>query len=1161
MAPKKAAVTYAFGRRDRVDPKHAPFGVLAVGKNLRVRKDGRLGVRKGYEPLSMTTPNGTLVAYDLHQYRGRLLALGSDTLDGYPTELFEYIAGSASWRGTDPTGERVMVNPFTRLREVAGLPQPDDGVQAVDSAMGAGFVCVVTTTRGGIDAYAIIVNASTDQTIHAEKLPFALGVGRVRVVFTDGVFYVGGGLAGGVGYVQVFSYQVGISDAFGTFIASLGTVDGIQISGFDMYGVTNPSTARIAIAIGKSSSSDTTAYVFTDAAVQVGSTIHIAGVSVSHIAIEADQTDGKINIFTSETGPVGRLRTYNFSGALLDGPTATTSGNPGFLGRLPALGSLLTDHIAVAVNDANHNTVIQYWDIDAHTLTATVTIGRSYCTSRLVSGQSASQPMAVVFAGIVGGDIGTPFTFRAATNALFFVTPTVAHMTTRDIVSAKVKGTQSLNVSFGALCWTAVRDPGVGIAMPVVTLVDFQSTARRQAVTFGNLLYFSGGTPSVYDGRFCVGLNFNERPAVISATPSNGVGLLAPSARYRYVVVWEYTLSDGSVIVGPASATFDGTTGAGQDTMAVVVTTPHTLSVAAGDALFGANVSAALFRTGWNATASTPESVFHRCNTVPVPIGMANYGADLTITDLASDISLIDEEILYTQDSDHAVSQQLIHEAPLACRYIAATEARLLTGGLTRPSLVQVSKSAQLNEAFEFNNSNVYFSVASGAVIGVQSLDSSKLVFTEDRIFALSGDGPDDIGIGALSAPVEIPAPSGLINPWSFLDAPDGLWFQVDDTKLFRMPRGGGSPTWEGVDIVDTLVEFTLVVGACKHKGDNAALFAYCSDAGSARFLVRDFRTENWFEDTPVLADALLPTGHGVDAITSYIDGLAYATGGNVFRQSANEFADGAAEDFIETMVRTQPLYSFGLGGYGQHYDLLLTGEFRGNCQIDCRVSYDDGTNYTTLAAFGLYESEGLVAGQTIQRRWALPQDITSSLVVEFSTSGVSVTPPPEGILFQNFHLTVVPGDGQSIFIEDGLASDFTLAPPDAFEWLITTEAHTNALFLFGPDGFGSVLDLTLTAIYLGDCTLGIRVSYDEGESFTTLPSVNLFAVDGGLTVGNPFIRVWELPEGVMSSLVVEFTIVGVAATLPTEGFVFNQLDVLVEPEEGLRELDPDEMA
>lgn len=999
--PRSVPITFGFGLADRVDPKLAPFGVLKVGKNLRIRKDGRLGPRLGYRPLPDETGNGTLHAYDLHEYRGRLVAYGSDTDDGYPTDLFEYVDSYlAQWRGCDATASRVVLNPFTNPREVGGLPQPGDGITSFDAAIGGGLLCLVYNVGfNTFDGYVALVNVANDQVVHHQRIG-SVSFNSARVAYAGDTFYIAG--LNGPTNVVVYSYQVGVSTAFASFL-----VDGsmVGVTAFDMCAVTNPTTtARIALAIDRQAGNDLLVKVYNAAGAQVGSTCTVTGIATSRIAIEADQADDTINLFTVAAG-VGELRTFNFSGTLLDGPTATTAGSVGGICRLPAQGSF-TEHVAVAVSDASDSVVVQYFDVDTHAVTDTATVQQALLVTKPVSGQSENQPMAVVFAAVIGHDLSQT---DGLTNGLFFVTPDCAHMATRDLARAMRDSSVRLNTlshdaTTGQLCWLGQYDAG-GVLFPSITVVDFQSDERRQTVPFGGLLYSAGATPLAYDGRFPVPLNFAELPGIASATAGSSGGDLAASATYSYVVHWEYVLADGSVIVGPVSEPVQVSTGASDNRVTLTVATPHTVAIALGDALYGANVSAVVSRTVWEPLARIEGSVFRRCVVEPVTVGMADYGALLTVVDTTSDTDLADEAPVYTQGERGPISAPLQHFAPLGCEHITATEARLMTGGLARSFDVQISKAAYLGEAFEFSPLSPYFATVAGPVRGVRYLDGVKLVFTSDRIYAIGGDGPDDIGAGALDYPREIPAPSGLSDPWSFLDAPDGLWFQVDDAKLFRIPRGGGAPTWEGVDVQDTLREFYEIVGAAKCKADNAALFACNKTSLDTRIIVRDFRTEQWFVDE-------VPHGTSdIDALTSWGATVAYAAGGRVWAQETTaavgywdvDVPDDETALHIETQATTHPLYPFGLGGYGQIHEVLLTGELLGVCVLNARVSYDDGQTYTDLESFDL---AGDVAFGTIQRKWTLPQDVTSSVVFEFTVTAFEGT-LSQGFVFNQIDLLV----------------------------------------------------------------------------------------------------------------------------------------------------------
>lgn len=1001
MAAQGVAVTYRLGRMDRIDPKLAPFGVLKVGKNLRVRKDGRLGVRHGYQPLTMTTRNGTLKVFDLFEFGGRLCALGNDGADGYPTDVFEYLGlSSERWRGTDPTRARVTVNPFTNLREVAGIPWVQDGARVYDAAAGGGYVALLYKGVTTGVSYLLVVNAANDQTVFHESIgSAAAGTAGVRVIWSVNTFYAAHTTGSGQA-LDIYAFRPGTDTSASLLVSPAGSVID-QISAFDLCPVGNPTSGRFAVVYDRGSASDLEIKVYNSAGVQVGSTASVSGTDTVHCSLEADEADDTINLLTIETATTARLRTFDFSGSLLDGPTALTSATNGAICRLPALGSFGED-LAIVTNTSSTAVRIEFADIDTHALSNADTYARMQARTRPVSGRTATQEFSIAFGALLAPDLST---LARATNALVFACEgSIVHVSARDYLRARdtpAVSFQSLtrDATTGKLCWPVARDPGVPAlrGMPVVSLLDYQSAARRQIAKYGGLAYFAGATPAVYDGRVLCEAGFSEVPAVVSATAGSG-GSLTPSGTYSYIVHWEYVFRDGSVILSPPSEAATVTLGGAQNRVTVVVTSPHSVRIAMGDAVAGASVSAVLSRTVWEASSSTQGSVFRRVESVGAQIGIANYGATVQLVDDLSDADAADEDALYTQAERGALSGPLEHNGPQPCSFITATEARLITGGLSRPFEFQISKGAFLGESIAFSEFSAFFGTVSGEIRGVHRLDQARLIFTDAALLSVFGDGPDDVGGGALGYPIEIPTPSGLEDWRSFLEAPDGLWFQLDDSKLFRIPRGGGSPEWLGVDVQDTLSAFPVITATAKHKRDNAGIFA-CENSGgtAARLLVYDFRTQLWLEDTPVTQ-----TSEGVEAMTTLGDSIAYASGGVVYVQSTSSFTDGSST-FIEHQATTQPLYPFGLGGYGLIHEALLTLEWRGACTLGARVSFDDGVTFSALSSFTL---TGLTVGQTKQLKWSLPRDVTSTVVLEFTVTD-SGSGASEGLVFNQLDLLV----------------------------------------------------------------------------------------------------------------------------------------------------------
>jgi len=833
------------------------------------------------------------------------------------------------------------------------------------------------------DCYVMIVRQDNNQVLHHEKVD--TNTFSSRITFAGGTFYVS--LAKFNGDVLIRSYTPGTSTAFATFATP---VAGGGVGVHDLVPVTNGTTGRIISAVGKVGS--TTVRVYQSNGTQLGSTATVA-ITPIVIVVEADQVDATINLYTVTSPSTGQIRTFNFTtGALTLGPTATTVGVGGSMCRLPTLGAN-PQSVCVAVNDASANTVVQTFSQAAHAPVATFTLAKVALRGRVVNAQSGtgSQKRAIVFPALVAPQL--PLLTQAvsgrsvATNALIYASATVAHMVTRDYTNAvdpALEVTQKnlmVDTSTGKLVWVAMKNTNSGLggqnlAQPVATMLDFKSQARRQTVNYGGLLYAAGGNVQAYDGRFPSELYFNEQPGIYSATPAAG-GSLVASAQYDYMLHWEYTRADGSFEQSDVSAVFSGNTGALQTQNTISGSTPHTIRVALGSTLFGGSVVAVLSRSVWNALTGSKGSEFRRCKVVQVPVGMASYGAPLSIVDQLSDAVLATQGVVYTQGSTNSLSGPVPNNAPESCSFIDADASRLFTGGLVRPFETQVSKEASIEQPFAFSEVSSFFNQVSEAVTGVSSLDTAKLVFTANYLYALGADGPNDQGGGKLDAPRQIASPGGLLDWRSLLKVPSGVYFQLDEEKLYKLPVGGEGPVWEGVDVQDTLLAFPRICGAARCKKDDAAMFA-CSNVAltDSAIVVQSLRAGVWTVDDPPLFGA-----NGIAALVNYGDLVAYASGGRVFVLDATGYSD-TATDPIVCQWKTHPLYPFELGGYGTMCDVIINGEYQSAGTLALRVSYDDGANFVTYDSFIL---SGLAVGQTVQRKWALQQSDTTSLVLEWT--------------------------------------------------------------------------------------------------------------------------------------------------------------------------------
>lgn len=1002
--PRRVPIALNFGRKDIVAPKHAPHGVLKSVKNMRHREVGGLAMRHGYQALDMTTADGTLVAYDLHEYLGRLLALGSDIGEGYPHAIYEYTGlANAAWRRV---GHTYGISPFTNAREVAGIPQLEGGASVSQAVSGGGHTLLVYKARETTHLYALVVDSETNATLHFEDLSSgALNdtANNAMVAYADGRFFVAASASDRS--IQILSFEVGEDSAFQSF-ATLAAASGDAFTTFDMVAVTNGTTAILCAAFDRGTNSDLTIKVYQADGSQLGSDITVSSTDTRTVALDADQADDTILVLTRDSSATTvNLRTFDFSGSLLAGPTACTSGLLGSVCRRGGGGG--SDTAFVGVYDGQ-DYVIQSCAVDDHSGLAEVqTIHNFEGNSRLVS--ISGPTMRLVIGGTSAAGSGD-----GVSNALFFVGPGVVHQMKRDYLNGDPFGLPLFhaNHSDGAITWCSQYASGqLGPnAMPTVTLVHFASTERVQGVTYGGLRYFAGAAPWVYDGRAATEVGFIEPPVILDADPVTTGSNLTSEGTYTWVAHWEVSFADGSFIESAPSLPVTRTLGASDNACDLLVTGPHTLHTVLGDGALGASATLVISRTEWSpstvdvstGTAGAQFSQLRRAVEEPVPGDVASYGADIEVTDNVSDETLATRGVLYTQAERGALSGSLQHDAPQSCRYITATESRLLTGGLLRPHEVQVSKEAFLGQPFSFSELSNFFGLVSGSVVGVHALDSLKLVFTRDEIYALREGAPDDEGKGVLGLPVRIPTPSGLKDWRSLVEMPDGLACQLDDDKLFRIPRGGGAPDWFGADIVKLVKDFPEVTAAARHKADNCALFALNNtDLDDARIAVRDFLFQSWLIDEPPLEP-----DSGIEALAALDRAVAYLSGGVVYAQFPGVFSDDG-DAFIDCQLETNPIYPIGPGGYGIISDLLASCEYRGDCVLTIDVSYDDGLTYPVTKSWTI---SGLTPGATVRRKLALPTEATSSVALRASVTTAGAA--SEGLVLNEITLLAEPTEG-----------------------------------------------------------------------------------------------------------------------------------------------------
>jgi hypothetical protein len=926
-------IPFVQGQNDAIAREILPDGVLARLVNGRFTKAGELALRRGWRPVAMEdTVGADVVARDLYSYGGSLVALralddGSSTLAA----------------AHDPSGVRPWysasnrLSPATDVRPVGGLPRFSVAANRVSSAVTPDGVhgVVVQQNPAQAETHFRIFKYETDETTAYRQTAapsFALKV--VAATNTDFAMVDDTGAA-------LRLRLVGVDDGLPTVGGT--TLVTVASDGFDV--ATARETAPTALHLVWLDAGDVMYAQFTLAGVQVGLTKTVyAGGDALYAAVASDDVhvhvvyqlpggllDGPAELLTfSATSPFGSDvgPTSLFSGADLANAWFDVAATPGLgAGTCAVVGQ--DQDVQVA---GNATVYLSYMDA-AH---ADATYERAGAT---LSGG------LVVYEGQVayGYSRDNAVVYADEDHAWF-----VLHGLANDMYegSAQDDPPYAPGQAPGGRFLVHGRDIE---RRPVTRAFTVDPSARRQGVSFNGDLYVSGGVVARW-ANVEVAESGILAPVCISATPSNGSGLLTPSSTYKYRAMLRWTDSRGAVYEGEVSTETEVTLGASDDTVTLVYAIPP--SLARSTDILGVPVLE-VYRT-----EAGPGELFYLTDTDNVSVSNDVEN----VVDTTSDSSLIDERRLYTEGENGATSGRLDNVIPRPASYFAATRDRLV--GAPPALEYQVSQLALSSEPVGFTDPGVsgpialvYFDQANEALTGVAALDDSIVLGTARQLYVTAGDGPNFAGVGEFASPARLPTNVGVYDWRSLVETADGLWFLGDADKLYLLARGEAAPGWVGEAVQDTLASGP-VVGAAVDVTDHVVAWAVAATAPV--LALRDLQLGAWSTDTLPFDPASL-VSH---------DGLFWAVDddGLVWRQIADTYGDDAGGTSpVALVAETGDAQVFGLGGQGRLAVVEVEGVFQAAAALLAEISYDQGVSWATL---GTATVTGLTVGAPFREQW-----------------------------------------------------------------------------------------------------------------------------------------------------------------------------------------------
>jgi hypothetical protein len=336
------------------------------------------------------------------------------------------------------------------------------------------------------------------------------------------------------------------------------------------------------------------------------------------------------------------------------------------------------------------------------------------------------------------------------------------HTTKPNLPRFNVDGSGRQSTSLLEITRLTTEDGTIGDNTGVVQIrLDF-SNPSFVANQLGENLIIAGGFVTAYDGAQVVEQGFHVFPEASTMVINAGGGALS-AGDYSYRAIYEWSDARGQIHRSAPGVVFEaGTdsviTAALNDQVDVTIPTLRLTSKQ--------DVRITLYRTTANGT------IFYRVASVANDETLDT----ITITDGLADATAETQEILYTTGG---VVENI---APPSASIVQRHQNRIFLAGLEEENEIRFSQESLQNEGLGFSDFfRVRVNPSGGPITALGTLDDKLIIFKEDSIFSLVGQGPNGTGANNdFQQPEQISSDVGCNNPASIVVMPQGLMFASD---------------------------------------------------------------------------------------------------------------------------------------------------------------------------------------------------------------------------------------------------------------------------------------------------------------------------------------------------------------------------------------------
>jgi len=508
---------------------------------------------------------------------------------------------------------------------------------------------------------------------------------------------------------------------------------------------------------------------------------------------------------------------------------------------------------------------------------------------------------------------------------------------------------------------------------------DYTSGTKAKV---GEAIYYTNGRTAAIDARGGYESGFELRPTLNYSFISTGTANPnVASKTFSYIAIYIFYNGKGEIERSIPSTSVTVTTPANASYLQL---TYKSLSLSYKDNQYYDPISGLLetkqmsdvilYRTENNG------SVFYRCSNAP----NTTFNSSVTLYDAISDADLRNNERLYS------TAGVLESDSTPNAKFSTSGGNRLFLGGLEEQDEIAYSKKQLFGETVSFSD---FFRirVSSGAsadktpISALGYMDGKLIIYRQQSIYFIQGDGPNELGLGEFSEPEIISSDVGCTEPRSVLNVPMGVMFK--SRKGIYLLGRGLSVEYIGAPVED-FNQYYVISSIVSDKYNEARFYLSSGDCIVYNFL---FQTWSTFKNQTVV-NADIWKSQPVSIKSNLI-----------YKETENTYLDGGASGFYSMKFISPWLKLDLVQGYIRTYQLWIIGDYKSAHTLKCRVytDYDDS----------VYEDYSLVYSSSdspqYQFQISLPKQKVESIKFEIYDSAHAAGSTGEAYDLSNIQVEV----------------------------------------------------------------------------------------------------------------------------------------------------------